>query len=157
MTLTEAILARASDRPKVSAGDIVEIPIDQVLIHERLGPAIFEKFEKLKKPIWDPEKVALFADHSFPPIDLLSARLLKLTYDFAKKYHITHFYPGQGVCHQLLPEKGLVAPGQIVVGADSHTTTHGAFGAFATGIGTTETAWVLAEGRLWFRVPGNQC
>lgn len=153
MTLTELILAKAADRLKVNPGDIVEIPIDQVLIHERLGPAIFEKFERLRKPLCDPDKIAIFADHSFPPIDLLSARLLKNTYEIAEKNGIRHFYPGKGVCHQLLPEKGLVAPGQIVVGADSHTTTHGAFGAFATGIGTTETAWVLAEGRLWFRVP----
>jgi len=153
MTLTEVILARASRKQTVIPGDIVEAEIDQVLIHERLGPGVFKKFEKLNKPIWDPDKVAIFADHSFPPIDLLSSRLLSTTYAFAKKYHIKHFYPGQGVCHQLLPEKGLVVPGNVVVGADSHTTTHGAFGAFATGIGTTETAWVLAEGRLWFRVP----
>jgi homoaconitate hydratase family protein len=153
MTLTEVILARASKKQKVSPGDIVEAPIDQVLIHERLGPGVFQKFEKLNKPIWDPEKIAIFADHSFPPIDMVSARLLSATYGFAKKHGIKHFYPGQGVCHQLLPEKGLVVPGTVVVGADSHTTTHGAFGAFATGIGTTETAWVLAEGKLWFRVP----
>jgi len=156
MNLTEKILARAAGKNRVSPGEFVDAGIDKVLIHDRTGPTgLFRKFEKLKRPVWNREAVAVFVDHAFPPDSLLSAKLVRETYDFVKRHRLPHFYPGMGVCHQLLPEMGHVIPGHVIVGADSHTTTHGAFGAFATGLGATEIAWVLAEGRIWFKVPAT--
>lgn len=154
MNVTEKILARAADKGMVSAGEFVEAKIDKVLIHDRTGPlGVYQKFEKLGKPVWNKERVVVSIDHAYPPDSLLSAKLVRDTYDFVEKHNFPYFYPGEGVCHQLLPEKGHVIPGQVIVGTDSHTTTHGALGVFATGIGSTEMAWVLAQGRLWFKVP----
>ncbi len=153
MTITEKILARAAGRDKVRPGEILDVRVDVAMTHDQNGPLVFSAFRKLGIPVWDKDKVVIVIDHNSPPHSLIQTEGVAETIRFAQDYDITHFYNMKGVCHQILPEEGFVKPGVVVVGADSHTTTHGALGAFATGIGSTETAWVFAKGRLWLRVP----
>jgi 3-isopropylmalate/(R)-2-methylmalate dehydratase large subunit len=152
-TIAEKILAAKSGKD-VSAGEIVEAKVDYVMVNDITGPAAFDEFEGLCAPILR-DKIVLIPDHYVPNKDVASAKQAKKMRDFAKKHRISNYYEvgSGGVCHQLMIEQGYVAPGRLVVGADSHTCSYGALGAFATGIGSTEAATVFARGVLWFRVP----
>jgi 3-isopropylmalate/(R)-2-methylmalate dehydratase large subunit len=153
--IIEKILAKASDRKEVSPGEIVEAKIDLAMLHENTGtPAVMAFREIGLKNVWDPSKVVVILDHNAPAPTEIAAGLHKYMRAFVKEFKIGTFYDiREGICHQVLPEKGLTLPGQIVVGVDSHTCTYGALGLFSTGIGSTEMAGVLATGRLWFKVP----
>lgn len=155
MTLAEKILARASGRDKVTPGEIVEARIDLAMVIETTGtPAVMAFHEIGLKRVWDPERVVVLFDHYAPAPTEDSAALHKYMRGFVEEFRIKDFYDIQeGICHQVLPEKGYILPGQVVVATDSHTCTYGALGAFATGIGSTEMAGVFATGKLWFRVP----
>ena len=156
MNIIEKILARASDKGEVTPGEIVEANIDVAMIHDLTGPLAIESFRKIgAKKVWDSQRIVIILDHIVPASSVKSAELHKLVRNFAEEQKIDNFYDiGQGgVCHQVMPEKGHVRPGELIVGADSHTCTYGAFGAFATGIGSTEMAAVFATGTLWFKVP----
>jgi len=153
--ITEKILAKASGRQDVSPGQIVEAKIDLAMLHENTGtPAVMAFREIGLKKVWDPSKVVVILDHNAPAPTEIAAGLHKYMRAFVKEFNIGTFYDiREGICHQVLPEKGLVLPGQVVVGVDSHTCTYGALGLFSTGIGSTEMAGVLATGTLWFKVP----
>jgi len=154
-TMSEKILANASNNDKVSAGDIIIANIDVAMTHDLTGPLSVESFEKIgAKKVWDPSKIIIPFDHQVPADSIDSANNHILMREFVKNQNIEHFYDvNAGVCHQILPELGHVVPGEVIVGADSHTCTHGALGAFSTGIGSTDMAMVFAEGNLWFKVP----
>jgi 3-isopropylmalate/(R)-2-methylmalate dehydratase large subunit len=156
MNIIEKILARASGRGEVSPGEIVEASIDMAMIHDLTGPLTIESFRKIgAKKVWNSQRIVVILDHIVPASSVKSAELHKVVRKFAEEQKIGNFYDvGQGgICHQVMPEKGHVRPGDLIVGADSHTCTYGAFGAFATGIGSTEMAAVFVTGTLWFKVP----
>jgi 3-isopropylmalate/(R)-2-methylmalate dehydratase large subunit len=157
MTMSEKILARASGRDEVRPGDLVLARIDFAMGHDlTIPPAGRIMREQMgAERVWDPERVAVVQDHFQPAKDAASAALGRLTREFARDMGIRwYFEVGQGgICHTVLPERGLVLPGELVVGADSHSCTYGALNNFATGIGSTDLACVLALGELWFRVP----
>jgi len=156
MNIIEKILANASGKQEVSPGEIVEAKIDVAMTHDLTGPLAIKSFNEIgAKKVWDSNKVVIIIDHLVPASSVISAELHKTVRNFAEEQHIENFYDvGRGgVCHQVMPEKGHVRPGEVIVGSDSHTCTYGAFGAFATGIGSTEMAAVFATGKLWFRVP----
>jgi 3-isopropylmalate/(R)-2-methylmalate dehydratase large subunit len=156
MNIIEKILARASSREELSPGEIVEASIDVAMIHDLTGPLAIESFRKIgAKKVWNSQRIVIILDHIVPASSVKSAELHKVVRNFAEEQKIGNFYDvGQGgVCHQVMPEKGHVRPGDLIVGADSHTCTYGAFGAFATGIGSTEMAAVFVTGTLWFKVP----
>ena len=152
-TIAEKVLSAKSGRD-VRAGEIVEAKVDYVMVNDITAPAAFDEFEGLCAPILR-DKIVLIPDHYVPNKDVASAKQAKKMRDFAKKHRIkSYFEVGRGgVCHQLMIEQGFVAPGRLIVGADSHTCSYGALGAFATGIGSTEAATVFARGVLWFKVP----
>jgi len=152
-TIAEKILSAKAKR-SVSAGEIVEAEVDYVMVNDITGPAAFDEFEGLCAPI-KRNKVVLIPDHYVPNKDVASAIQAKKMRDFARKHNVKNYFDvgDGGVCHQLMIEKGFVAPGRLIVGADSHTCSYGALGAFATGIGSTEAAAVFARGVLWFKVP----
>jgi 3-isopropylmalate/(R)-2-methylmalate dehydratase large subunit len=158
MTIAEKILARASGRKKVEPGNYVTAKIDMAmmpdafrLIHPLLKQAGIPESEF---KLWDPERVVIVTDHRVPAFDVVNARAQKLARDLARSLGVKHFYDiFAGVCHQVMVEKGHVLPGQLIVGADSHTTTYGALNAASTGIGASEMAYVLGTGELWFMVP----
>ncbi|EHP83388.1 isopropylmalate/citramalate isomerase large subunit [Methanotorris formicicus] len=155
MTLAEKILAKASGKKEVSPGDIVMAKIETAMVHDITGPLTVNTLKKegIEK-VWDNEKIVILFDHQVPADSINAAENHILMRKFVKEQNIKHFYDiREGVCHQVLPEKGHVVPGTVLVGADSHTCTHGAFGAFATGIGSTDMAAVFATGELWFKVP----
>lgn len=154
-TIAEKILARASGKGEVEAGEIVMADIDIAMIHDLTGPLAVESFNKIgTEKVWDSSKIVIPFDHQVPADSLDSANNHIFMRNFVKEQNIEHFYDvNEGVCHQVLPEKGHVMPGTLIVGADSHTCTYGAFGAFATGIGSTDMAMVLSTGQLWFKVP----
>ena len=154
-TMSEKILAKASGNDKVEAGDIIIANIDVAMTHDLTGPLSVQSFEKIgAEKVWDPSKIVIPFDHQVPADSIDSANNHILMREFVEKQNIEHFYDvNAGVCHQILPELGHVVPGEVIVGADSHTCTHGALGAFATGIGSTDMAMVFAEGNLWFKVP----
>ncbi len=157
MTLAEKILARASGRTSVAPDEIVVASIDLALSHEN-ADLVRKSFREIGVPkVWDAGRIAIILDHRVPAESEKTAATHKAIREFVSEQHIAKFYDvGRGgVCHQVLAENGLVLPGMVVVGTDSHTTTHGAFGAFATGIGATEMAGVWAEGQLWFKVPST--
>ena len=156
-TISEKIIGNKSGI-NVEAGQIVEANVDYVMVNDVTGLPAFEQFEKLPKgtmPI--KEKIVLIPDHYVPNKDVASAEQAKRMRDFSKKYGIENYFEvGRGgVCHQLMIEKGFVAPGRLIVGADSHTCSYGALGAFSTGIGSTEAAAVMAIGKLWLKVPDS--
>ena len=156
MTLAEKILAHKLGVPKVSAGELVEVPVDLTLANDITGPLAIKVFESTCiNKVFDPEKIALVMDHFTPNKDIKSAEQVRICREFAKKYGIKHYYEG-GVCgieHALLPELGLIVPGDVVIGADSHTCTYGALSAFATGVGSTDLAAAWITGKTWFKVP----
>ena len=153
--MAEKIFARASGKGEVAAGDIVMADIDIAMMHDLTGPLAVESFNKIgTAKVWDSSKIVIPFDHQVPADSLDSANNHILMRKFVKEQNIENFYDvKEGVCHQVLPEKGHVIPGTVIVGADSHTCTYGAFGAFATGIGSTDMAMVLSTGKLWFKVP----
>ncbi len=156
MTMTQKILAAHAGLPSVKAGDLIEAKLDLVLGNDVTTPVAVNVFEDAGfTRVFDPEKIAIVLDHYTPCKDIKSAQLCKRARDFAVKHAITHFYDvGEvGIEHALLPEKGLVAPGELVIGADSHTCTYGALGAFSTGVGSTDMAAGMASGKNWFKVP----
>jgi 3-isopropylmalate/(R)-2-methylmalate dehydratase large subunit len=155
MTLAEKLLATKLGRP-VEAGEIVEVPVDLVMGNDITAPVAIREFEAAGATrVFDPDRVALVASHFVPARDIQSANQMTTMRRFALQHHIRHYYPEGtgGVEHTLLPERGIVVPGDIVVGADSHTCTYGALGAFATGVGSTDLAYAMATGRTWFKVP----
>jgi len=156
MTITEKILASHAGKKRVAPGDIVDAKIDFALGNDITAPLAIQAFKEIgARRVFHRDRVALVPDHFTPAKDILSAGNCKLLRDFAREQHVTHFFEiGEvGIEHTLLPEQGLVLPGDVVIGADSHTCTYGALGAFATGVGSTDLAAVMATGRLWFKVP----
>ena len=157
MTLAEKILARASGHERVSPDQIVVARVDLAMSHENADLVRKSFLEIGLARVWDPSKIVIVFDHRIPAESEKTATTHKAVREFVAAQGIGHFYDvGRGgICHQVLPENGHVWPGMVLVGTDSHTTTHGAFGAFATGIGATEMAGVWAEGALWFKVPST--
>jgi 3-isopropylmalate/(R)-2-methylmalate dehydratase large subunit len=155
MTITEKILANASGRKEVAPGEIVEARIDVAMAHDLTAPLTIESFRKLgAKRVWDPERIVLLFDHQTPANSIDAAMNHVLIREFAKEQRIRHFYDMfAGICHAVLPERGFAQPGRVIVGADSHSVTYGAFNCFATGVGSTDMAAIFATGKLWFRVP----
>ena len=156
MTMTQKILAAHAGLSEVRAGDLIEAKLDVVLGNDVTTPVAVGVFEKAGfTKVFDPEKIVITLDHYTPCKDIKSAELSKTSRDFAKKHGITHLYDTGtvGIEHALLPEQGLVGPGDCVIGADSHTCTYGALGAFSTGVGSTDMAAGMASGLNWFKVP----
>ncbi len=155
MNITEKILAKASGKPAVHPGEIIDANVDMIMVHDLTGPLAVEAFKKIGvKKVWNNKKVVAILDHQVPAESVKAAELHKTMRQFAKDQNLTFYDVGRGgICHQVMPEKGHVIPGSVIVGADSHTCTYGALGAFATGIGSTEAAAVMATGRIWFKVP----
>lgn len=154
MNITEKILSRASRKNEVHPGEIIEADVDLAMSHDGTSPPTINTFNKIADKVWNPEKIVIVFDHNIPANNIGSAEFQKITRKFARKHGIKNIYAhGEGICHQVLPEKGYIKPGSVVVGADSHTCTYGAFGAFATGMGATDVAMVYATGKTWFMVP----
>ncbi|MCH7966611.1 MAG: 3-isopropylmalate dehydratase large subunit [Thaumarchaeota archaeon] len=163
MNIVEKILARASGKPKVSPDDVIFANVDKVMIHDVSGPGVIKVFERLQSQgisvdkLWDPTKVWVAEDHFVPSAEKISAENIVKLSNFTKKYGIEkHFKYGMGqygICHTLSHEEALVMPGDVYVGGDSHTNTTGALGAFACGLGHTDVAYVLLNGKIWFKVP----
>ena len=155
MNISEKILAKASDKKAVHPGEIVDANVDVIMIHDLTGPLAVEAFKKIGVPkVWNNKKVVIILDHQIPAESVKMAELHKMLRKFAHEQDIRIYDVGEGgICHQVMPEKGHVTPGSVIVGADSHTCTYGAFGSFATGIGSTEAAAVFATGKLWLKIP----
>ena len=136
-------------------GEIVDANVDMIMVHDLTGPLAVEAFKKIGiQKVWDNQKAVVILDHQVPAESVKAAELHKTMRQFAKDQKIRIYDIGRGgICHQVMPEKGHVVPGTVIVGADSHTCTYGAFGAFATGIGSTEAAAVMATGKIWLKVP----
>jgi len=157
MTLAEKILARASGRDGVEAGEFVVAEVDLALTHDIFAASVFGHLVAAGiERVFDPERVVVVFDHLVPAPTEAAAAAHRTIRGHVERFGIRHFYDaGHGICHQLLPEQGHVRPGALIVGTDSHTTTHGALAAAGTGVGTSELAYVLATGKLWFRVPAT--
>ena len=163
MNIVEKILARASGKSKVSPDDVVFANVDKVMVHDVSGPGVIKVFDKLKKQgisidkLWDPTKVWVAEDHFVPSAEKVSAENIVKLSNFTKNYGIEkHFKYGMGqygICHTLSHEEAMVMPGDVYVGGDSHTNTTGALGAFACGLGHTDIAYVLLNGKIWFKIP----
>ena len=156
MTITEKILAVHAGKSSVEPGEIVEAQIDIALANDITAPLSLEEFEKAgAQSVFDKERVVLVLDHFTPNKDIQSAENCKMIREFAEKHGIVHFYEGGncGIEHALLPEEGLVLPGDVVIGADSHTCTYGALGAFSTGVGSTDLTYGMVTGTIWLKVP----
>lgn len=156
MTITEKILAAHAGREQVSAGELIEVDVDLALANDITAPMAIRMFNELgAKEVFDRDLVALVPDHFVPNKDIASAEQVKLMREFARKQRIRNFFElGEtGVEHVILPEKGLVLPGDVVIGADSHTCTYGALGAFSAGMGSTDVGAILATGRTWLKTP----
>lgn len=156
MTITEKILAAHARRDVVKPGELINIPVDVVLANDITAPVAIEEFRKIGlKEVFDNSRVILVPDHFAPNKDIESAEQCKLMRDFAQEQRLTYYFEvgRMGIEHALLPEEGLVLPGEVIIGADSHTCTYGALGAFATGVGSTDVAAAMATGEAWFKVP----
>ncbi len=155
MTMAEKILAAHAGLPEVHPGQLVECDLDLVLANDITAPIAIDVVEDLGGGVWDADRVCLVPDHYAPNKDIKSAEQTKKMRDFAHAHSITHFWEQgrAGIEHALLPEQGVVVPGDLVIGADSHTCTYGALGAFSTGVGSTDAGVGMATGRAWFRVP----
>jgi len=157
MTLTEKILAAHAGKSEVSPGDIISIDLDLVMANELSAAVAITEFRKIKgaTKVWDPDKIALVPSHFTPNKDIATATLSKMMRDFAKEQGVTNYFEvGRGgIEHVVLPENGMVGPGMTIIGGDSHTTTYGGLGAFATGVGSTDIAAAFATGEMWVRVP----
>ncbi|AXL22176.1 3-isopropylmalate dehydratase large subunit [Megasphaera stantonii] len=155
MTMTQKILAKHAGLPSVKAGDLITCKLDMVLANDITAPPAIAEFNKIGRPVFDKDKIALVPDHFTPNKDIKSAGLAKIVRDFAREHEITHYFEvGRvGIEHVLLPEQGIVGPGMLTIGADSHTCTYGALGGFATGVGSTDLGVAMATGEAWFKVP----
>ncbi len=156
MTMTQKILAAHAGLEKVEAGQLILVRLDRVLGNDITSPVAIREFERIgAKDVYDKDKVTMVMDHFAPNKDIKAAVQCKMCRDFCDKHEVTHFYDvgRMGIEHALLPEKGLVVAGDVVIGADSHTCTYGALGAFSTGVGSTDMACGMATGKAWFKVP----
>lgn len=155
MTISQKILAKHCGKKKVCAGEYIECSVDLILANDITGPLAIEEFEKIGiQKVFNPKKIVLVPDHFTPCKDIKSAELVKKLRDFAKKYKVKFYEIGRvGIEHALLPEEGLTLPGQLIIGADSHTCTYGAVGCFSTGVGSTDIAYAMITGKIWFKVP----
>jgi len=154
MNIIEKILARASGKSRVVPGDLIWVNVDIAMIHDSSGPRRFkDSFRELGNRFFDPDKVVVITEHFNPPANERHASIQKLTREWVKENNLKNFYDLEGVCHQVLREKGYVLPGKVITGADSHTCTGGALGALAIGIGSTDMLGVLVTGKTWIRVP----
>ena len=157
MTVTEKILAKHAGEAAVEPGQLIKCQVDLVLANDITGPPAIAEFEKIGRPVFNRHKIALIPDHFTPNKDIKTAEMTKYMRDFARKHEISNYYEvgRMGIEHVLLPEIGLVAPGELIIGADSHTCTYGALGAFATGVGHTDAGAAMATGDTWFKVPAS--
>lgn len=156
MTITEKILAFHAGKKEVHPGDLINARVDLILANDITAPIAIQEFKKTgAKDVFDRERIAFIPDHFAPQKDIKAAEQCKLLKDFSRQYHLgLYFEVGRmGIEHALLPEQGLVVPGDLIIGADSHTCTYGALGAFATGVGSTDVASAMATGECWFKVP----
>ncbi len=163
MNIVEKILARASGKSSLTPDDVIFANVDKVMVHDVSGPGVIKVFDKLKKQgisvdkLWDPTKVWVAEDHFVPSAEKVSAENIVKLSNFTKQYGIEkHFKYGMGqygICHTISHEEAMVMPGEVYVGGDSHTNTTGALGAFACGLGHTDVAYVLLNGKIWFKVP----
>ena len=156
MAVTQKILARAAGVERCRAGELLMCKLDLVLGNDITAPVAINEFHRMGAvKVFDPAKIALIPDHFVPNKDIKAATLAKQMREFARAQHIVHYYEvGRvGIEHALLPEQGIVAPGEVIIGADSHTCTYGAVGAFSTGVGSTDMAVGMATGECWFKVP----
>ena len=164
MNITEKIIAKSSGESKLEPGDVVFAKIDKVMLHDVSGPGVIKTFEKLENDgvikidkLFDPSMIWVTEDHFVPSVDKISAENITKLSNFTSKFGIKkHFKYGMGqygICHSMSHEEGLVAPGELYVGGDSHTNTTGALGAFACGLGHTDIAYAILKGKLWFKIP----
>lgn len=156
MTIAEKILAAKCGKDSVRPGEIIMAKVDIALANDVTAPLAIKAFEEIgKESVFDRERIALVPDHFTPNKDIKAAQQCKIMREFAKKHGIVHYFEigKMGVEHALLPEQGIVVPGDLVIGADSHTCTYGALGAFATGVGSTDLGAVMATGQIWLKVP----
>lgn len=156
MTITEKILAAHANREEVSPGELINAKVDLILANDITAPIAIQEFKKTgARDVFDRNKVAFIPDHFAPQKDIKAAEQCKMLRDFSRQYNLgLYFEVGRmGIEHALLPEQGLVVPGDLVIGADSHTCTYGALGAFSTGVGSTDVAAAMATGECWFKVP----
>lgn len=155
MNMSEKILAKHAGISSVHAGQLVTCRLDMVLANDITAPPAIKIFEGIGRPVFDNAKIALVPDHFQPSKDIKSAELAKIVRDFAHEHGIVHYYEqGRvGIEHVILPEKGIVAPGMLTIGADSHTCTYGAVNGFSTGVGSTDLGAAMATGEAWFKVP----
>ena len=156
MTITEKILAAHANKKEISPGELINARVDLILANDITAPIAISEFKKIgAKSVFNKEKVALVPDHFTPAKDIKAAEQCRILREFSREYDISHYFEvGRvGIEHVLLPEEGLVVPGDLVIGADSHTCTYGALGAFATGVGSTDVAAAMATGECWFKVP----
>lgn len=156
MTITEKILAAHSGRDTVAAGELITASLDGVLANDITAAIAIAELKKMNcEEVFDPDKTYLVMDHFAPNANLKAAEQCKVARDFAKQHNLPHFYDvgKMGIEHALLPEQGLVMPGEVIIGGDSHTCTYGALGAFSTGVGSTDIAAGMALGETWFKVP----
>ena len=155
MTMSEKILARHAGVATVHPGELVTCRLDMVLANDITAPPAIKVFNEIGRPVFDAARIALVPDHFQPAKDIKSAELAKTVRDFARAHHIVNYFEqGRvGIEHVILPEFGLVAPGMLTIGADSHTCTYGALNGFATGVGSTDLGVAMATGRAWFKVP----
>jgi methanogen homoaconitase large subunit len=155
-TISQKILTRASGSMRVvESGDIVEADVDFAMSHDGTSVLAIKAFQDMgSERVWDPERIVIPFDHQIPANNDVAATLQKEVREWARGQGISNFFDcGSGVCHQVFPEQGFALPGKLIVGADSHSCTYGAFGAFATGVGATDMAEIYSRGRLWFKVP----
>jgi 3-isopropylmalate/(R)-2-methylmalate dehydratase large subunit/methanogen homoaconitase large subunit len=150
-TLVEEIFSRRLGRP-VRAGDTVVAEVDAVMAHDVTGPLAIDAFRSLEMPLWNPERTVFSFDHVFPSNSIAASELHRRIREFAVEYGVKNLF-AEGICHLVMVERGFARPGGIVVGADSHSTTYGAMGCFATGMGSTDIGVTMATGRSWFRIP----
>ncbi len=156
MTITEKILATHANKKEVLPGELINAKVDLILANDITAPIAIAEFKKIGAGhVFDKERIALVPDHFTPAKDIKAAEQCRILRDFSREYDISHYFEvGRvGIEHVLLPEEGLVVPGDLVIGADSHTCTYGALGAFATGVGSTDVAAAMATGECWFKVP----
>jgi len=156
MTIAEKILAAHCGKKEVTPGELINAKVDMVLANDITAPIAIREFRKAgATKVFDRERIALVPDHFVPNKDINSAEQAKILREFAREHGLTNYFEvgRMGVEHALLPEQGIVGPGDVVIGADSHTCTYGALGAFATGVGSTDVAAAMITGEIWFKVP----
>lgn len=155
-TLVEKLLLNNTGKASIKPGELVTVNVDRVMVHDLFAPFVIEKFREMEfKKVWDPDKIVFVNDHLVPTSFLEDTRHHKIVSKFSEEQGISRVHYSDGVCHQLMPESRHVIPGDIVFGADSHSTTYGAIGTFATGIGYTEMAAIFGTGKLWVKVPAT--